>query len=118
MGDCVNDGVVEPSYDSTYLEIHKTDFERVRGLVQTPNPGSFMHKDLTWATLIRAKGRWDGTKSRGPVSVAYIPWVRVPNFVKGEEARIDGPCKFVCQGTPWNERGNSRSPVGTTTPPS
>ena len=101
---------LEPSYESTYQEVHKADLERLRGLVQTPEPGTFMHKDLTWAIQIRAKGRRDGPRTQGPVSVAYIPWVRVGDFVKGEEARIDGPCKFVCQGSPENIQGKLRFP--------
>ena len=101
---------LEPSYDSAYLEVHKADFERLRSLVQTPEPGNFMHKDLTWTIQNRAKGRWDGPRSHVPISVAYIPWARVLDFVKGEEARIDGPCKFVCQGTPSNQRGKITFP--------
>ena len=140
MGDCVTDAVVQscgalhtdahlipdghlvspqpphmsqslvPSYESTYQEVHKADLERLRSLVQTPEPGTFMHKDLMWAIQTRAKGRRDGCRTRAPVSVAYIPWVRVQDFVKGEEARIDGPCKFVCQGSPSNEQGKLKFP--------
>jgi hypothetical protein len=135
MGDCVCDAVVEystalqthaqllehehvasqrpprePSYESTYQEVHKADLDRLRGLVQTPEVGTLMHKDLKWSIQIRAKGRRDGPKTQHPVSVAYIPWVRVHDFVKGEEARIDGPCKFVCQGTPSNQQGKLARP--------
>ena len=101
---------LEPSYESTYREVHKADFERLRGLVQTPEPGTFTHKDLTWAIQIRAKGFRDGPRTDAPVSVAYIPWVRVHDFVKGEEARIDGPCKFVCQSSPSNQQGKLTFP--------
>ena len=101
---------LEPSYASTYKEVHKKEFQRLRDLVQTPQEGTFMHKDLTWATQIRAKGRRAGPRTQDPVSVAYIPWVRVPDFVKGEEARVDGPCKFVCQGTPSNLQGKLTFP--------
>ena len=140
MGDCNNDVVVEsfaalptnarlppheevaaqrpppmprgldPSYQSTFLEMHKVDLERLCALVQTPKPGTFMHKDLTWATCIRVKGRRDGPRTQNHVSVAYIPWVRVHDFVKGEEARIDGPCKFICQGTVSNQQGKLTFP--------
>jgi hypothetical protein len=140
MGDCVTDAVVqscgalhthkylppdghlashqpprmspglEPSYESTYQEVHKADFERLHSLVQTPQPGTFMHKDLMWAIQTHAKGRRDGCRTRTPVSVAYIPWARVQDFVKGEEARIDGPCKFVCKGSPSNEQGGLTFP--------
>jgi hypothetical protein len=101
---------LEPSYESTYQEVHKADFERLRNLVQTPEPGTFMHKDLMWAIQIHPKERRDGSRTRAPVSVAYISWVRVHDFVKGEEARIDGPYKFVCQGSPANGYGKLTFP--------
>ena len=44
------------------------------------------------------------------LELAYIPWARVHDFVKGEEARSDAPCKFVCQGTPTNEKGKLMFP--------
>ena len=47
---------LEPSYESTYQDVHKADFQRLRGLVQTPEPDIFMHMDLTWATHILPKG--------------------------------------------------------------
>jgi hypothetical protein len=96
---------LEPSYESTYQEIHKINFKQLRGLVQTPEPCIFMHKDLTWAIQIRAKRFKDGPKTHAPIFIAYIPWVRVHDYMKGEEARIDGPCKFVCQGTMSNQQG-------------
>jgi len=101
---------LEPSYESAYQEVHKADFERLRSLLQSPEPGTFMHKDLMWAIQSRAKGRRDGCRTRAPVSVAYIPWIRVHDFVRGEEARIDGPCKFVCKGSPSNEQGKLKFP--------
>ena len=111
MGECVTSAVaLQPSYESTYQEVHKVEFERIRGLVQTPEPGTFTHKDLTWAIQIRAKGSGEGPRSHSEVSVAYIPWVRVPDFVKGEEARIDGPCKFICQGSPSTQQGKLTFP--------
>ena len=79
---------LEPSYKSTYQEVHKADFEWLRGLVQTPKSYSFMHMDLTWATQIRAKGRRDSPKNHAPISVLYIPWARMHDFVKGEEALV------------------------------
>ena len=106
---CMPSGL-EPSYASTYQEVHKAELQWLRGLVQTPEQGTFMHKDLTWAIQIRAKGRRDGPRTQDNVSVAYIPWVRVLDFVKGEEARVDGPCKFVCQGTPSNQQGKLTFP--------
>ena len=59
------------------------------------------------------------SQNHAPVLVAYIPWVRGHDFVKGEETRIDGPWKFVCQGAIHRtNRRNLRSHVGTTSPPS
>ena len=87
---------VDPSYESTYHEAHKGEWECLRNLVQIPKAGTFMHADLTWARQIRLKGRGTDSRTQAPVSVAYIPWARVQDFVKGEEARTDGPCKFVC----------------------
>ena len=101
---------LDPSYQSTFLEAHKADLQRLCGLVQTPEPGTFMHKDLTWTIRIRAKGRRDGPMTQNHVSVAYIPWVRVHDFVKGEEARLDGPCKFICRGTLSNQQGKLTFP--------
>ena len=101
---------LEPSYESIYQDAHKAEFEWIRSLVQTPEPGTFMHKDLMWAIQTRAKGWRDASRTRAPVSVAYIPWVRVNDFVKGEEARIDGPCKFICQGSPLNIQGKLKFP--------
>ena len=96
---------MEPSYESTYQEVHKVEFQRIHSLVQTPNIGPFMHTDLTWASHTHTKGRRTDPRTRAPVSVAYIPWARVEDFVKGEEARPDAPCKFICQGTPSNDKG-------------
>ena len=96
---------MEPSYESTYQEVHKAEFQRIRSLVQTPNIGTFMHTDLTWASHMHTKGRRTDPRTLAAVSVAYIPWARVKDFVKGEEARSDAPCKFVCQGTPSNNKG-------------
>jgi hypothetical protein len=96
---------LEPSYESTYRELHKAEIDRIRSLVQTPHIGTFMHSDVTWATHMHTKGRRTDPRTLAPVSVAYIPWARVEDFVKGEEARTDAPCKFICQGTPTNAKG-------------
>ena len=101
---------MEPSYESAYQEVHKAEFDRICSLVQTPNTGPFMHTDLTWASHLRVKGRRTDPRNLVPVSVAYIPWARVDDFVKGEEARSDAPCKFVCQGTPTNLKGKLTFP--------
>lgn len=96
---------MEPSYESTYQDLHKAEIHRIRSLVQTPNIGIFMHTDLTWTSHVRVKGRRSDPRTLTPVSLAYIPWARVEDFVKGEEARSDAPCKFVCQGAPSHEKG-------------
>ena len=101
---------VDPSYESTYRETHKGEFDRLRSEVQIPKAGTFMHSDLKWRREIQLKGRGFGSKTEAPVSVAYIPWERVQYFLKGEEARIDGPCKFVCQGTASVEDGKLKFP--------
>jgi hypothetical protein len=101
---------VDPSYESTYHEAHKGEFERLRSLVQIPQAGAFMHNDLTWTRQIRLKGRRSDSRTETPVSVAYIPWSRVQDFVRGEEARTDAPCKFVCQGIASNEQGKLMFP--------
>lgn len=101
---------LQPSYESTYQEVHKAQLERIRTLVQTPEAGAFTHKDLTWAIHIRAKGIGEGPRSHAEVQVAYIPWVRVQDFVRGEESRIDGPCKFICKGSPSNHQGKLTFP--------
>jgi hypothetical protein len=49
--------------------------------------------------------------THAPVSVAYIPWSRVQDFLKGEEGRPDAPYKFVCQGTPSNQEGKLAFPL-------
>ena len=49
-----------------------------------------------------AKVRRDSPMIHAPVLVAYILWTRVLDFVKGEKARTDGPCKFICWDTPSN----------------
>ena len=69
-----------------------------------------MHTELTWASDMRVKGRRADPRTVDTVSVAYIPWARVEDFVKGEEARTDAPCKFVCQGTPINDMGKLKFP--------
>ena len=94
-----------PSYDSTYQEVNKQELDRLRSCVQRPQPGSFMHADLMWATHIRQTGRRSDPRTPAPVSIAYIPWVRVEDFLKGEEGRPDAPCKFVCQGKTSNKPG-------------
>ena len=99
-----------PTYESTYLEAHKEELQRLRGLVQVPEPGTFMHTDLTWAQQIRVKGKGTDSPTHATVSVAYIPWARVQDFVKGEEARTDGPCKFICHGSPTNKQGKLTFP--------
>ena len=96
---------LEPSYESTYQELHKAEIIRIRSLVQSPNMGTFMHSDLMWASHMRVKGRRTDPRTLAPVSVAYIPWARVEDFVKGEEARSDAPSKFVCQGVPSRDKG-------------
>ena len=101
---------VDPSYESTYQEVHKQDLERLRNCVQKPEAGTFTHTDLLWASHIRMKGRKSDPRIPASVSVAYIPWGRVQDFVKGEEARTDGPCKFVCQGTTSNKEGGLMFP--------
>ena len=101
---------MEPSYETVYQEVHKAEFQRIRSLVQTPNTGTFMHVDLAWASHTRMKGRRTDPRNVDTVSIAYIPWARVDDFVKGEEARSDAPCKFVCQGTPTNEKGKLMFP--------
>lgn len=105
-----NNMLVDPSYESTYREVHKWEFQRLLSLVQNPQAGTFSHSDLSWAREIRLKGRRGDPKTHAAVSVAYIPWARVHDFLKGEEARPDAPCKFVCQGTPLNEQGKLAFP--------
>jgi hypothetical protein len=99
-------GAMQPSYESTYQEVHKHDLERLRSCVQRPEAGTFMHTDLLWARHIRQKGRRSDPRTPTSVSIAYIPWGRVQDFVKGEEACSDAPCKFVCQGTTSNKQGD------------
>lgn len=101
---------LNPSYESTYHETHKVEFERLHSLVQIPQAGTFMHNDLTWTRQMRMKGRGSDSRTQAPVSVAYIPWARVQDFVKGEEGRTDAPCKFVCQGIAKNEEGKLMFP--------
>jgi len=91
---------VDPSYESTYHEAHKGEFEQLRSLVQIPKAWTFMHTDLRWTRQIRLKGRGIDSRTHTLISVAYISWARVQEFVKGEEARTDGPYKFVRRGTP------------------
>ena len=101
---------MEPSYETVYQELHKAEFHRIRSLVQTPKIGTFMHTDLMWASHMRVKGRRADPRIADTVSVAYIPWARVDDFVKGEEARTDAPCKFICQGSPTNGKGKLMFP--------
>ena len=62
-----------------------------------------MHMDLAWATQMRVKRKKDSPKTHAPVLVVYIPWSGVHDFVNGGKTRTNGPCKFVCWGTPWNQ---------------
>jgi hypothetical protein len=101
---------MEPSYDSVYQDVHRAQLHRISTLVQSPNIGTFTHTDLTWACDVRVKGRRTDPRTPKPVSVAYIPWARVQDFVKGEEARSDAPSKFVCQGAPTNASGKLMFP--------
>ena len=39
---------LQPSYESTYLKVHKQELDRLRSFVQRPEPGTFMHTDLMW----------------------------------------------------------------------
>ena len=95
---------MDPSYKSVYQEVYRAKFNRISTLIQSPNIGTFTHRDLTWACGVRVKGRTD-PRTLAPVSVAYIHWARVQDFVKGEEARSDAPSKFVCQGAPTKAKG-------------
>jgi hypothetical protein len=101
---------MEPLYETIYQEVHKAEFYRIRSLIQTLNISTFIHTDLTWASHMRVKGRRADPKTLDTVWVAYIPWARVEDFVKGEEACSNAPCKFVCQGTPTNEKGKLMFP--------
>ena len=101
---------MEPSYESVYQEVNKAQFDWITSLLQTPNIGTFTHTDLTWTSHMRMKGMRADPRTADTVSVAYIPWVRVQDFVEGEEARSDAPCKFVCQGTPTNGKGKLKFP--------
>ena len=103
---------LEPSYESTYQEVHKADFERLRGLVQTPEPRSFTHKGSDVGNPDPREGFTDGPMTHAPLLVAYIPWVRVHDFVKGEETHI------VAKALHQTNMENLRSPDGITTPPS
>ena len=100
----------DPTYESTYRETHKGEFERVRSLVQRPGAGTFMHQGLTWARQIGLKGKGTNSTTHAPVLVAYIPWERAQDFVKGKEVRTDVHCKFVCKGSPSNKHGKLTFP--------
>jgi hypothetical protein len=102
--------VVQPTYESTYHEVHKQELERLHACVQRPDGGTFMHTDLMWDRHIRLKGKGSDPWTPTPISVAYIPWARVEDFVKGEEARTDAPCKFVCQGKTSRKQGELMFP--------
>ena len=100
--------VVQPTYESTYQQEH--ELERLHSCVQRPPGGTFKHTDLAWDRHIRVKRMGSDPRSAVPVSVAYIPWSRVDDFVKGEEARTDAPCKFICQGVTSHKHGDLRFP--------
>ena len=102
--------VVQTTYESTYQQVHAHEFERLRSCVQRPQGGTFMHTDLAWDRHIRVKQVGSDPRSAVHVSVAYIPWARVEDFVKGEEARVDAPCKFICQGVTSHKHGDLRFP--------
>ena len=57
-----------------------------------------------------AKGRRDSPMTHALVSVTYILWAKVFDFVKGKETRTDGPCKYVFWGTPLNQHGKLMFP--------
>lgn len=57
-----------------------------------------------------AKRRRDSPRTHAPVSILYILWARMFDFVEGEEARIDGPCKFVFWSTLSNQQGKLTFP--------
>ena len=101
---------VQPSYESTYQEVHKLELDRIRSSVQRPQSGFFMHSDLMWTSHNRVKGRRSDPRTPALVSLAYIPWARVQDFVKGEEARTDAPCRFICQGRTFNQQGELMFP--------
>ena len=106
----------QPSYESVYQETHNAEFQRIRALVQNPNIGTFMHTDFAWACHVRVKGWRTDPITYAPTSVAYIPWARVADFVKGEETSRCS-LQFVCQGLQQTKRANSSDLDGTTTPP-
>ena len=102
--------VVQPTYESAYQQVHKQELQRLESCVQRPQGGTFMHTDLTWDRHIRVKRKGFDPRTPVAVSVAYIPWARVEDFVKGEEARTDAPCKFICQGTTSHKDGDLMFP--------
>lgn len=89
---------------SYYLTKYGDRLRRMRDALQSPPPGPFTWKDIHWNLEVDKEVQCndDGDDDNGALSkkesklVAYIPWDRVEDFVKGEESgRKDVETTFV-----------------------
>ena len=85
-----------------YLQKHMHVLEALRARIQEPPPGPYCHEDLQWKNvdggyLVTLDPGLKVEDSSSAKRVAYIPWLRVPDFVSGEEKkRHDVETLFRC----------------------
>lgn len=75
-----------------YLQKHVHVLEALRARIQEPPPGPYCHEDLRWENVDRGYVVTPdpGLKvedSNSTKRVAYVPWLRVGDFVSGEERK-------------------------------
>jgi hypothetical protein len=77
-----------------YEHGHQAKLQALENVVQTPPNGPFDHEDLLWEVIVQHIGI-----QHGPclVEVAFIPTIRMLDFITGEEGKDDGQCCFLCK---------------------
>jgi hypothetical protein len=77
-----------------YEHGHQTKLHALENVIQTPADGLFDHEDLLWEVIMQHTRMLQGPHL---VEVAFIPTIRVLDFIVGEEGKDGGRCCFLCK---------------------
>jgi hypothetical protein len=77
----------------------------IMAIIQQPPFGPFSFKDLSWRIELRQTLQHNKETStmRKMVYVAHVPWVKVLDFLDGEENRGNVQCKLIWKDYQKNE---------------
>jgi hypothetical protein len=83
--------------NSAYENHDILPMEVIMGSIQQPPPHPFTFRDLCWQVELQRTPKHDIETYTiwKRLYMVHVPWVKVPNFLVGEENRGDVQCRFI-----------------------